>query len=407
MINKQVLSKTKNKLILLNTLVVAILFLIFSLCIYVYFYNVTYKKIDHDLYMTYDILINKIGNKLDLKKLPRYKRHQIIYVWEDNKLINSNNDYFNIHRDYNYVKDIKENISIYKYNNYNIRELKKVKNQYTIEIIKIVDVEVTLLNRLLVVLFVGTLISLIVSYFTGMFLTKQSLKPIESSWENQILFIQDASHELRTPLTIIFSKLENITKKQKDTIENQMNNISIIMKEVRRLRKMTSDLLKLSNENAIVIVNKTYFDIYKLIEEIVNSYKDIILMQNKSIEIISKLKDTTINSDIEKVKQLIIIFIDNAIKYTKEKDRIYIDIESFKDKVKISIIDSGIGISEDELPKIFNRFYRGVNLRKENIEGSGVGLAIAKNIISNLNGYISVESKVNKGTIFNIYIPKK
>ena len=157
-----------------------------------------------------------------------------------------------------------------------------------------------------------------------------------------------------------------------------MNNISIIMKEVRRLRKMTSDLLKLSNENAIVIVNKTYFDIYKLIEEIVNSYKDIILMQNKSIEIISKLKDTTINSDIEKVKQLIIIFIDNAIKYTKEKDRIYIDIESFKDKVKISIIDSGIGISEDELPKIFNRFYRGVNLRKENIEGSGVGLLSPK-----------------------------
>ncbi len=82
--------------------------------------------------------------------------------------------------------------------------------------------------------------------------------------------------------------------------------------------------------------------------------------------------------ELKKVKQLIIIFIDNAIKYTKENDRISIDIEPFKDKVKISIIDSGIGIIEDEQPKIFNRFYRGVNLRKENIEGSGVGLAITK-----------------------------
>ncbi|RDY29117.1 sensor histidine kinase [Romboutsia weinsteinii] len=413
MINKNILSKTRRDLIRINTLAVGVLFFIFIIFIYFYFNNLTYKKIDIALNRQYDFIIKQLEYK-EVRNRPNNIRGYIVYVWNGNSLIDTGEmrghlrESIETIRPYNYKDKVADGISSYFYNGYYFRELKKTSGDYTIEIIKRVDIEVDLLKQLRFVLIISGIIFSGSVYLVSCFLTKRTLQPIKSSWENQILFVQDASHELRTPLTIIFAKLESIMTRPKSTVEDEINNLSIIMKESRSLRKIISDLLKLTKEDSIVKVNYSRFDIVELVEAIIDEYVDLIAMQNKEIISENRLKHNNfIYSDEEKIRQLIAIFIDNAVKYTSSKDIIKIKLQDVKGYLRIDISDSGIGISEDEVNHIFNRFYRSPKSRKSNIEGSGIGLSIAKTIISNLNGRIEVDSKLGKGSCFYIYIPNK
>ena len=250
-----------------------------------------------------------------------------------------------------------------------------------------------LLNQLKFVLIISIILASITVYFISKFLTKKSLKPIEESWKNQELFVQDASHELRTPLTIIFSKIESIIKRPKNSVEEEMNNLVIVMKEVRRLSKLVSDLLKLTKEDAIITINKSKTNIIDVIGDILIQYEDICQLQSKNLKFNYHLKDQSIYTDKEKLKQILIILIDNAIKYTKEDDYIIVRLFEEGSNIKIEVEDSGIGIKEEELPLIFNRFYRASSHRESNKDGSGIGLSIAKILIGNLNGKIAVSSK--------------
>lgn len=415
MINKNILSKTKNKLIVFNTVVVGVLFLVFSVFIYMYFSDLTYKNIDDSLSYQYEHLRSgNSGNSNGMGGLGGKNRHKsmdkgfIMYVWQNGEVIKSyRNDMLDYIRPYDYMPKVEEGISSYSYDGYNFREYKITEEEYVVEIIKVIDTELVMLSQLKEVLIISVLMALITTYFVSQFITKKSMEPVEASWKNQIQFVQDASHELRTPLTIISSKLEGIMKKPSHSVEEEMTNITIAMKEVRRLRKLVSDLLRLTKEDAIVQINNEQFNLGVLLEEILISYKDICELQGKELIYNNKLKNNAIYNDKEKIKQVIIILLDNAIKYTKEKDIIEIDIKEENQNINIEIKDSGIGIKEEDLAFIFNRFYRSGNVREQNIDGSGVGLAIAKTILSNINGEIYVSSKFKEGSKFNIIIPKK
>lgn len=144
-----------------------------------------------------------------------------------------------------------------------------------------------------------------------------------------------------------------------------------------------------------------------MIHDMLNQYEDIFELQNKKLEVNYTLKDNNIYSDKEKLKQVFIILIDNAMKYTKENDYIQVCFSEEGSNVKIEVKDSGIGIKEEEISLIFNRFYRASSHRETNKEGSGIGLSIAKLLVYNLKGEIYVNSKYKKGSTFSIYIPKK
>ncbi|WP_373601553.1 sensor histidine kinase [Paraclostridium bifermentans] len=413
MMNKNILKKTRKNLILLNTLVVGVIFIIFTLFIYKYFYNLTYQKVDKELYMQYQ----KVEDDLNREAPPNFQNNMgmrmitkgsFVYVWRGDQLVKSEpKEIANYIKPYEKSKDFKEGIISYEYEGYKFRELKQSSGPYTIEIIKIVDTEETLLSQLKFVLITSAIIALITVYFISRFLTHKSLEPIEESWKNQALFVQDASHELRTPLTIIFSKIESIIKRPENSVDDEMTNLIIVMKEVRRLRKLVSDLLKLTKEDAIVSVNKSKFDVYFMINEILEQYEDICELQNKKLSFNSNLKDNMIYTDKEKLKQIFIIFIDNAIKYTNEHDCIDIILSDEISGLRLAIKDTGVGIKSEELPLIFNRFYRASSHRETNKEGSGIGLSIANMLISNLNGKIEVDSEYKKGSTFTLYIPKK
>nr|WP_287569644.1 HAMP domain-containing sensor histidine kinase [Paeniclostridium sp.] len=410
--NKNILKKTRKKLTTINTLVVGIIFILFTIFIYQYFYNLTYKSIDNELYIqskkfTHDINRGSLGFNRELPP-DTVLRGTMIYISKNGELLKSfPENMSNYIRPFNLSEDLKDGIVTYKYNGHSFRQIKINYNLYTIEIIKIVDTEEMLLNQLKFVLIISIILASITVYFISKFLTKKSLKPIEESWKNQELFVQDASHELRTPLTIIFSKIESIIKRPKNSVEEEMNNLVIVMKEVRRLSKLVSDLLKLTKEDAIITINKSKTNIIDVIGDILIQYEDICQLQSKNLKFNYHLKDQSIYTDKEKLKQILIILIDNAIKYTKEDDYIIVRLFEEGSNIKIEVEDSGIGIKEEELPLIFNRFYRASSHRESNKDGSGIGLSIAKILIGNLNGKIAVSSKYKKGSIFSIYIPKK
>ncbi|CEQ29658.1 two-component sensor histidine kinase [[Clostridium] sordellii] len=412
MMNKNILKKTRKKLTTINTLVVGIIFILFTIFIYQYFYNLTYKSIDDELYIqskkfTHDINRGSLGFNRELPP-DTVLRGTMIYISKNGELLKSfPENMSNYIRPFNLSEDLKDGIVTYKYNGHSFRQIKINYNLYTIEIIKIVDTEEMLLNQLKFVLIISIILASITVYFISKFLTKKSLKPIEESWKNQKLFVQDASHELRTPLTIIFSKIESIIKRPKNSVEEEMNNLVIVMKEVRRLSKLVSDLLKLTKEDAIITINKSKTNIIDVIGDILIQYEDICQLQSKNLKFNYDLKDQSIYTDKEKLKQILIILIDNAIKYTKEDDYIIVRLFEECSNIKIEVEDSGIGIKEEELPLIFNRFYRASSHRESNKDGSGIGLSIAKILIGNLNGKIAVSSKYKKGSIFSIYIPKK
>ena len=412
MMNKNILKKTRKKLTTINTLVVGIIFILFTIFIYQYFYNLTYKSIDNELYIqskkfTHDINRGSLGFNRELPP-DTVLRGTMIYISKNGELLKAFPENMSTYiRPFSLSEDLKDGIITYKYNAHSFRQIKINYNLYTIEIIKIVDTEEMLLNQLKFVLIISIILASITVYFISKFLTKKSLKPIEESWKNQELFVQDASHELRTPLTIIFSKIESIIKRPKNSVEEEMNNLVIVMKEVRRLSKLVSDLLKLTKEDAIITINKSKTNIIDVIGDILIQYEDICQLQSKNLKFNYDLKDQSIYTDKEKLKQILIILIDNAIKYTKEDDYIIVRLFEEGSNIKIEVEDSGIGIKEEELPLIFNRFYRASSHRESNKDGSGIGLSIAKILIGNLNGKIAVSSKYKKGSIFSIYIPKK
>ena len=255
-------------------------------------------------------------------------------------------------------------------------------------------------------LIIGILISLIVAYFIAIYLTKKALVPIETAWNNQAKFIQDASHELRTPISIISSKLEGMLKHPENTVNDEVETVADAMRETRRMKKIINDLLSLTKEDYISTMNFENIDIENVVYEIYRDYEEIAEMQDKKFIFKSELENKIIVTDKNKLRQLVLIFVDNAFKYTNEYDGIFINLKEEDNNIKLSIKDTGIGIKEDEIKYVFDRFFRGDDVRSQDIDGSGIGLSIAKMLSINLKYEINVDSKVGEYTVFEIKIPK-
>ncbi|MCU9816683.1 sensor histidine kinase [Paraclostridium sp. AKS73] len=170
---------------------------------------------------------------------------------------------------------------------------------------------------------------------------------------------------------------------------------------------MVNDLLDLTKEESITKLNIEKFDVYELIKNISNDYMEISDIHGKKFSYSFNGNNPFVVSDKCKLRQLLIIFIDNAFKYTNEGDNIDISVNNKESNCTISIKDSGIGIDEKDISLVFDRFFRSNAVRESGIDGSGIGLSIASMIVKSLKGNIKVYSKLNEGTEFNITIPKK
>ena len=229
---------------------------------------------------------------------------------------------------------------------------------------------------------------------------------VEASMLQQQKFVGDASHELRTPLAIIHGHLSLLKRWGKNDKEVLDKSLNISINETKRLIELTKELLWLSQFEEHREKQETIgsYVISDTINEIVSNY--LLIYTNLTIhnEIDEK---HTIQLAIpeEQFKQLLIIIIDNAIKYSGENKEIVITSSKMNENYRIDIQDNGVGISKEEIPYIFDRFYRVDKARSREHGGSGLGLSIAKEMIEKYEGSIHADSIVGEGTKISLIIP--
>ena len=407
-INKDVFAKTKNKLLKINMLVVMCFLCMLLAFTMVYFRYITYSNIDKEIGQEFKHIVTQLDNS-EYEPIKLLDPKDMVYIYENGRIkYYTENDYFDKILPER-KNDTDQVFTKYRENGHFFKELNITVGDYHIQIIRNIDSEMFSISKLIsIILFLG-IISLIFIYMISLYLTKKALIPIETAWKNQAKFIQDASHELRTPITIVSSKLESLLKKPESTIGDEAETVAIAMKETRRLKKMVNDLLSLTKEDGIVQLNKENLDLKTLIDEITEDYFDIAEYQDKEFSCDILTKNTEVYTDKNKFKQILRIFIDNAFKYTKSGDSIGVVVredEDDKDKLIISVNDSGIGISKEDLPNLFDRFFRSDNVRNKDIDGSGIGLSIADVTAKNIGVEIGVTSEYGKGSSFFIKIGK-
>ena len=211
----------------------------------------------------------------------------------------------------------------------------------------------------------------------------------------------DIAHELRTPITTLQSHLEAL---RDGIFKITSDRIDSLYEEIIRVSKIVNDLDNLTNyDNNNITLNKTEFSLKQLIVNTFNNFDAE--LNDKKITFNIKGTNKKISADKDKLTQVFINLISNCIKYTDNLGEINITIQEIEDNIKVIVKDNGIGISDYDLPYVFDRFYRVDKSRTRDTGGSGIGLSIVKTIIDAHNGEITISSELHKGTTVTIVIP--
>ncbi len=231
------------------------------------------------------------------------------------------------------------------------------------------------------------------------------LDRIETSYESQKQFVSDASHELRTPIAVIQGYANLLNRWGTTDPEILHESIEAIQNESRSMQDLVEKLLFLSrhDKKTLKLIKKS-FNMSKLVEDMVKETK--LVADNRVIEG-SVMENVIVYGDKQALKQAIRIFIDNAVKYSRDGDTVTIKCEKQNGDYVITVQDTGIGMTRQDVDHIFDRFYRSEYVRNQNISGHGLGLSLAKLIILAHTGKIKVRSQFKKGTSFIITLPKR
>lgn len=222
-------------------------------------------------------------------------------------------------------------------------------------------------------------------------------------------FLGNVSHELRTPIFSIQGYIETLKNGAITEPGTNMDFLGRIERHAERLNSLVSDLIEISKiESGELKLSYRFFDIQEFLHSIIDELNSLA----KANSITINFNSTTVHqilvfADREKIRQVMINLIENAIKYNKSNGSITIELTDKAKEVIISVIDTGIGIPEEHHSRIFERFYRVDKNRSREKGGTGLGLAIAKHIIEAHKGTISISSKVGEGSRFSFPLPKK
>lgn len=262
-------------------------------------------------------------------------------------------------------------------------------------------------NRLKITLIIINLTILAGSAAAGWFLAGRTLKPIAQMIREQNRFITDASHELRTPLTSLKSEIEVNLRNKKLNLKETKSLLKSNLEEVNHLQFLADGLIKLTQyqkETNGLVMSKV--SLVLIINEA--SQKVANLAKNKNITLENIISDYPLVANKQALVELFVILLDNAVKYSPKNKKITLKTKKTDNQVLIQISDQGMGIDKKDLPRIFGRFYRADASRTKNqVEGFGLGLSIAKNIAKLHHGKIEVKSVVNKGSTFTVKLPLK
>jgi len=223
--------------------------------------------------------------------------------------------------------------------------------------------------------------------------------------EQQEQFVEDVSHELRTPVAIIEGHLNLLNRWGKDDPEVLEESLEASLQEISRMKCLVQEMLDLSRaEQVDMQYANEQTNAKQVVYQVFNNFK--ILYPEFTITLDDDLtEEVKLSIYRNHFEQLLVIILDNAIKYSTKRKEVHISISKTLSEFEIAIQDFGEGIAEADLAKIFHRFYRVDKARARNKGGNGLGLSIAKQLVENYKGRIVAESVINQGTIFRIYIP--
>ncbi|PET36332.1 hypothetical protein CN514_24635, partial [Bacillus sp. AFS001701] len=267
-----------------------------------------------------------------------------------------------------------------------------------------------LIKQFISISFLLSIIFCFMAYYFGKKITNQAMEPIIASYKEQQEFVENASHELRTPLSVLQAGIDVLSVEQDRLSDFGKETLSDLKKELSDTRNLVHQLLFLArlDHKQIAKVNIEEFRIDVFSEQIQKAWQYKASEKKQIIQLLNEEK-FIVKTNQESLKQLINIFVDNAIKYSNEDRTIslnyYVRSEKKANYFYFEINDKGIGIEKELQEKIFNRFYRIEEHRSRDEGNTGLGLSIAKSIIESLNGEIIVNSEFGKGSSFKIKIP--
>jgi two-component system, OmpR family, sensor histidine kinase ArlS len=232
------------------------------------------------------------------------------------------------------------------------------------------------------------------------------LSQLETSFKQQKQFVEDASHELRTPISIIKGHLSLLNRWGKNDPQILEKSLSVSIQEFDRLEGIVQELLELTRaENELLTPSREGIQPVECIQQTVNRFMLLHPNVDYNLEINSINEGSRISVAPHQLEQVVLILLDNAIKYSDERPSVRIVGEQHATFISIEVIDRGIGIPEEDLPQVFDRFYRVDKARSREKGGTGLGLAIAKRLVENNGGEISITSVEHEGTRVRLMFP--
>lgn len=256
-------------------------------------------------------------------------------------------------------------------------------------------------------LLIGYFIVIVLLSFSAIIIAERTISPIREAFYKQKELIANASHELKTPLTVINTNLSVLENNKTETIESQNRWINNIIEQTNRMNRLIYQMLDLSKtESLLASETKLPIQLSELIEKLVMEFE--VNAFEKKIHVTSNIEENIVfNGNMENMIKLFTILIDNAIKYTQENGAIDLSLTQKKNKIEFTIQNTGKGIEKENLGKVFQRFYKqDESYNQDSNHSFGLGLAIAKAIVDQLNGAITVTSEVNVHTTFVVKLPK-
>jgi signal transduction histidine kinase len=262
------------------------------------------------------------------------------------------------------------------------------------------------LHSLLLVLIGGGGLGLLLSLAAAWFLSGRALVPIQRAFEQQQEFIADASHELRTPLTVLHSATDLLNSHRDEPLEANGELFDDVRGEIARMERLAMDLLTLARSDAGGLELMTApVEMSSIAAEVVRRTTPLATTRGLTLALHAEATDSTVEADPDRIQQVLLILIDNAIKHTPAGGRIDVNVRRHGQHATVEVADTGTGISPEHLPRIFDRFYRADKARARAQGGTGLGLAIARMLVDAHHGHLALTSTVGVGTQATVSLP--
>ncbi|TMF08189.1 MAG: hypothetical protein E6I38_07830 [Chloroflexi bacterium] len=277
--------------------------------------------------------------------------------------------------------------------------------RFVLEVGRSTEPERKALRGLLLILAIGGGAGILLAVGAGFWLAGRALRPIQLAMDRQRAFVADASHELRTPLSLIRANAEILERHREQPVDANIGSVGDIIGETDRLSALVGQMLTLAQADSdTAAFSMATVDFSAIAQDAARQMQ--LLAEPRGISLdLNANGPVTVSGDATRLRELVMILLDNAIKYSGPGASVHVDLKRDGGTAELRVVDEGRGIEPGALPRIFDRFFRADKARSREMGGTGLGLAIAKWITEAHNGTIAIDSTPGRGTAVTVELP--